>query len=113
MRFCADGLPYFTHSRLAKIDTAILAVSVLDVIAQASGLAQRYTTMNALRVARALRVMRLVRLSAGWLGVFDRIAQSMAPALNALALLVVFMVTFALVGMQARGHFTSSVHSQC
>ncbi len=82
---------------------SILVISLLDVISQASGLSDRYSTFRSLRVIRALRVLRLTRLSGAWMSVLDRIAQAVPAALNALALLVVFLVTFALIGMQVGG----------
>ena len=109
MRWAAFGMSYLTSSRIAGIEVSILAISILDVIAQASGLAMRYSTLNALRAVRAIRVLRLVRLSSGWMTVFDRIAQALPPAMHALALLIVFAVTFALVGMQVRGSIVCCV----
>lgn len=103
MRWGSAGDAYLRNSRLARVDVSILLVSLLDVVAQASGLAARYSSVNALRTVRAFRVLRLVRLSSGAMAVFDRIAQAIPAAVNALALLIVFMVTFALVGMQVGG----------
>ncbi len=86
--------------RINKIDTAILIVSILDVLSQASGLSERNSTFRSLRAVRALRVLRLTRLSGAWMTVLDRIVHAIPAALHALALLIVFLVTFALLGMQ-------------
>ena len=99
MRVGALGPKYFS-SNIARIEFAILVLSILDICAQASGLAQQHSSLNALRIVRAFRVLRLVRLSPEWMDVFNRIIQALPSALTALSLMIVFTVTFALVGMQ-------------
>ena len=102
MRWGASDRHYLRTSRIAQFDLLVLCISILDILAQTSGLAQRYSRLNSLRLIRSFRVLRLVRLSSGFMEVFGRIAQAVPSALSASALLMVFMLTAALVGMQVR-----------
>lgn len=102
LRWGASDRHYLRASRIAQFDLFVLCISILDILAQISGLAQRYSRLNSLRLIRSFRVLRLVRLSSGFMEVFGRIAQAVPSALSASALLMVFMLTAALVGMQVR-----------
>jgi hypothetical protein len=69
-------------------------------ILQATGKSAVHATLYSLRVVRAIRALLVVRISSHWIAVFNSIVQATVPALNALSILIVFLVSMALVGMQ-------------
>ena len=61
-----------------------------------------HASLYSLRVVRAIRALQVVRIATPWMEVFSSILEATFPALNALSILVVFLVSMALVGMQVR-----------
>ena len=102
MRWLSDGTLYL-RPRINVFELGILLVSLVDIGADFSGLALAYPTLQRLRVVRSFRVLRLAWLSNAWMKVLKRIGLAVPPALSAMALLMVFMVTFATLGMGLYG----------
>ena len=68
LRWAAEGAPYLAvPSNL--IELAILSVSIVDVLAYATGAVNINPSLKTLRVARAFRILRVARLSNAWMEV--------------------------------------------
>lgn len=91
-RFWADGF---------NTAEAVLAiVSLVDAGAQFTGADSRQPLLFVLHSTRSLRILRIARFYKGWLRVLETIAKAVPPATSALALLIVFLLTASVVGMQ-------------
>lgn len=102
MRWGAAGTAYF-NINFNRVEFAILVLSVLDVGAQFTGLVTRFRALGGLRASRAMRALRLVRFSNAWSGVLGQIAGQIPAALYACVVMIVFMFSFATLGMQVFG----------
>jgi hypothetical protein len=99
MRWAAAGLAYWSFG-INVAELVVLIVSFADIFAQFTGLSATHPALFTLRAVRALRILRLVRMHHPLLRVLERIAVAVPRALTAFALLVIFMLTAAVVGMQ-------------
>ena len=100
MRWAAAGFQFWAFG--FNVTEAVLAtLSLFDAFVEFSGLDTRHPLLFVLRSTRSLRILRMARFYKGWLRVLELIAVSVPSALSALSLLVVFLLTAAVVGMQA------------
>jgi hypothetical protein len=104
MRVLAAGTAYWSFG-INIAEFVMLILSLADIFAQFTGLNQRNPALYTLVAVRAIRILRLARVSDNFLRVLERIALSVPRALFAFLLFMIFTLSAAIVGMQLFGGY--------
>ena len=99
LRWAAAGFRFWTDGFNAA-EAVLAIVSLLDAGAQFTGADSRHPLLFVLHSTRSLRILRIARFYKGWLKVLETIVKAVPRATSALALLIVFLLTASVVGMQ-------------
>jgi hypothetical protein len=107
LRMLAVGAAQYFSVKFNIFDSAVAALSMLDVLMMAaSGTSTAGGAYNALRAIRVIRVIRITRISLRLRLAIENLARAIPAAINAMILLVVVMLVFAVLGMQLFGDIT-------
>ena len=85
------------------LDGALVTISVVDLITARVGDGVQLSFLRVLRLQRALRLLRMVRSSAGVYRIVLAFIAAARQMINLLVLLLLFMVVASLIGMQLFG----------
>lgn len=99
LRWAAAGFDFWNRG-FNVAEAVIAALSLCDALVQITGFDSTNPLLFVFQSTRALRILRLAWFYKGWLKVLELIALAVPRALSALALLLVFLLTAAVVGMQ-------------